>query len=464
MSPAAPPLRAELRALLRLALPLSLAHGGQALMGVVDAAIVGRAGAVPLAGTGLGASLFFAVAVLGMGIMHGLDPLISQAIGAGDERRARHLLWQAAWLAALLAAAFTLPIALIPAALVPLGISADVAAQAGPYIWWRLPGLFFFLYYFGARAYLQAHGRGRPMVVATVGANLLNVPADLLLVFGGASLPAWTGPLRLVPALGAAGAAIATSLCIALQAFVLVRATRAVSLGGPRPGGLARPDRAALATAVRVGGPVGLHMFAEVGFFSLVSFLAGRLGAEALGAHQIALAVASLTFTMAVGLGDAGSVRVGLAVGAHDRAGARRAGLCAFAGGASIMLVPALAFTFAPGVIGRIMTDDPGVLALAVPLLRVAAIFQLSDGLQAVGAGVLRGAGETRFTFLANLAGHWLIGLPATLLLGFTMGHGVVGLWGGFCFGLTAVAVALLGRFLRVSSRGIVPLAERAAA
>jgi MATE family multidrug resistance protein len=204
-------------------------------------------------------------------------------------------------------------------------------------------------------------------------------------------------------------------------------------------------------------------MGAEVGIFALVSLLAGRLGAEAMAAHQLALSIASVTFTVAIGFGEGGSVRVGRAVGARDRVGARRAGLAAFTCGASLMSMSGLAFLLAPEAIARAMTDDPGVVATAAPLLRVAALFQISDGIQGVGAGVLRGAGETRFTFLANVLGHWAIGLPACLLLGFGAGLGIRGLWGGLAVGLTAVAASLLGRFLRISSREIVPLADRAA-
>jgi MATE family multidrug resistance protein len=457
----APTVRAELRPLVRLALPLAIAQGGQALMGVVDTAVVGRAGSLQLAATGLGAVLFIALAVLGMGVMQGLDPLVSQALGAGDAGRARRLLWQGVWLAAGLAAALAVPFALAPAALEPLGIPPDVAREAGRYLLWRLPGLPFFLVYFAARAYLQALGAARPMVVAVVLANVANAPLDLLLVFGGAGLPAWAGPLRAVPALGAGGAAIATSLCALLQALVLARAVTAV----PAPGGVTRrPERRELTAAVRVGLPIGLHMGAEVGIFALVGFLAARLGQIPLAAHQLAISIASLTFTVAVGLGNAGSVRVGWAVGARDREGARRAGVAAFSAGAAFMALGGLAFLSFPGAIARLLTDDPAVVAAAVPLLRVAALFQISDGLQAVGAGVLRGAGETRYTLLANLLGHWALGVPAAVVLGFTLEGGVTGLWLGIVLGLSAVAVALVLRFLRVSSREILPLAQRAEA
>ncbi len=455
------PVRTELRALVNLALPLAVAQGGQALMGVVDTAVVGRAGGLPLAGVGLGLALFMALSVLGMGIMHGLDPLVSQAVGAGDAARARRLLWQGVWMAAILSVALAVPFAVAPSLLEPLGIAPDIAREAGRYLLWRLPGLPFFLAWLAARTYLQSLGSTRPMVVSVAIANVVNVAADLVLVLGGASLPAWAGPLRAIPPLGAAGAALATSLCSVLQLVVLARAVRAVPLACGPP--QRRPDRTELARAFRVGLPVGLHMGAEVGIFALVGFLAGRLGALPMAAHQLALSVASLTFTFAVGLGNAGSVRVGWAIGTGDGPAARRAGLTAFGAGAAFMTATALLFLLFPAAIARAMTDDPAVVAAAVPLLRIAAVFQISDGVQAVGAGVLRGAGDTRFAFLANLAGHWGLGFPAALVLGFALGGGVAGLWWGFVLGLSAVAIALLLRFARLSSRAIAPLAERAA-
>ncbi len=455
------PLRRELTELVSLAVPLAVAQGGQALMGVVDTAVVGRAGALPLAGVGLGLALFMALSVFGMGVMHGLDPLVSQAVGAGDTARARRLLWQGVWLAALLSAALAVPFVVAPSLLVPLGIAPEIAREAGRYLLWRLPGLPFFLAWLAARTYLQSLGITRPMVLSTIAANVVNVAADLLLVLGGSALPAWTGPLRAVPAMGAAGAALATTLCSGLQLAILARAVAAVALDGAAPP--RRPDPAELARAVRVGLPVGLHMGAEVGIFALVGFLAARLGALPLAAHQLAISIASLTFTAAVGLGNAGSVRVGRAVGARDRVGARRAGLTAFGAGAAFMAASGVLLLAFPGAVARLMTDDPAVLAAAVPLLRIAAVFQISDGVQAVGAGVLRGAGETRFTFVANVAGHWALGFPAAIVLGFTLGGGVAGLWWGFVLGLSAVAAALVVRFLRISGADIVPLAERGA-
>ncbi|HVP67308.1 MAG TPA: MATE family efflux transporter [Anaeromyxobacteraceae bacterium] len=455
MPHSAPTVREELSALGRLALPLGLAAAAQSLMGVVDTAVVGRAGAAALAGTGLGNVLFFAVTVFGMGLMMGIDPLVSQALGARDPGRARHLLWQGVWLSGAAGVALAIPLAFAPLVLVPGGIAPEVARQASGYLWARLPGLPPLLFFFAARSYLQAAGGPRAVLASAVLANVANLLLDLLLVFGGSGLGTWPGPLRAVPALGATGSGIATTLATFLQTAFLALAVRSRPAGAPFS---RRPTRDELARALRVGFPVGLHMGAEVGIFALVGFLAGRLGTSALAAHQVVIAVASLSFNAAVGIGNAGSVRVGWAVGAGDTAAARRAGLVAFGAGAGFMALWGTAFLGFPGAFARAMCDDAGVIAVATPLFRVAGVFQVADGIQGVGAGVLRGAGDTRFTFAANMVGHWALGLPAALALGLVLGWGVTGLWWGLCAGLVFVATALFARFRRISSRAIAPL------
>jgi MATE family multidrug resistance protein len=186
--------------------------------------------------------------------------------------------------------------------------------------------------------------------------------------------------------------------------------------------------------------------------------LAGRLGTMDLAAHQVVISLASFTFTVALGVAAAGSVRVGRAIGALDQEGTRRAGYAAFAGGVAVMSFGALLFIIFPRPIARMLTDDPAVIAATLPLFFVAGIFQISDGVQAVGAGVLRGAADTKFAFVANVIGHWLVGFPIALLLGFALEMGIVGLWWGFVAGLTVVAVLLLIRFHRLASAPINPI------
>jgi MATE family, multidrug efflux pump len=461
MSPSSPiPARSrdELRILVRLALPLALAQAGQALMGLVDTAVVGRAGAVQLAGAALGNAVVFFVCIVGIGTLMGADPLISQALGARDETRARRLYWQALRVALGASAVLVLPTLGLAYVLEPFGIAPDVAQAARQFVWWRLPGIAALLVFYAQRSYAQAVGAARALVWATVLANVLNLLADLLLVFGGAGLPSWTGPLRWVPAMGAGGSALATSFVQICEVLFLGWVIGQVPLA-QRPADLHRRLPEDERRILEVGVPIGLHFGAEVGVFALAGFLAGRLGAESVAAHQIALTFSSVTFTFAMGIGNAGSVRVGLAVGARDTPGARRAGLLAFAAGAAFMSCAALTYLLFPRQIVALMTDVPAIAALAVPLFMVAAVFQISDGVQGVGAGVLRGAGDTRFTFTANVIGHYLVGLPLALLLGFQLHWGVVGIWWGLAAGLTAVAVALVWRFLRICGREIAPLA-----
>jgi multidrug resistance protein, MATE family len=454
-----PSKQSEFRQLLRLALPLALMQAGHSAMGAVDTAVVGRTGAVQLAGVGLGNGLFFAIAFFGIGLLMGADPLISQAVGAGDWARARRLYWQGVYTALGASLVLALPVLVAMRALRPLGIPEDVATSASTFMAWRIPGLAPIFLFYAGRSYLQAVGRARWLLFATAGANVVNLLGDLLFVFGGHGLPPWTGPLRAIPAMGAAGSALVTSATTLLEFAMLAVVVSRVPLPTGTARGLHRLSPADILRVVRVGTPIGLHLCAEVGIFALAGFLAGRFGAASLAAHQVALSYGSLTFTFAAGLGNAASVRVGYAVGAHDTPLARRAGLLAFGIGAAFMGCMAVVFLAAPSALVGVMTNSKEVARLAIPLLGITALFQVSDGIQGVGAGVLRGAGDTHFTFVANVVGHWVIGLPVALLLGFVAHQGVFGIWWGLAAGLTAVAVALAWRFWRLSSREILPLA-----
>jgi MATE family multidrug resistance protein len=447
--------RRELKALFRLAAPLAAAQAGSNLMGVVDVAVLGRVGARELAGSGLANAVFFAFSVMGMGMVMGIDPLVAQAIGARDEVRARHVLWQGIWLALVVAAVLTAILLGGVAALPYIGAAPELVAPAHTFLLVRLFSLVPFLLFFAFRSYLQAHGHTRPLLVSMVVANIANLTLDLLFVFGGGRLPAWTGPLRWVPAMGVGGAALATVICTILQMTIAGRAAFALPVPGRADH---RWNRGEIRQAVRVGLPLALQVGAEVGIFALVGVLASRLGTLHLAAHQLVITIASFTFTVALGVAAAGSVRVGIGIGARDPRGTRIAGHAAFVAGALVMGCSGLAFAFFPRAIARLVTNQENVIATALPLMLVAAVFQLSDGVQAVGAGVLRGAGDTRYSFYVNLVGHWFIGLPIALFLGFHAKLGIVGLWWGLCAGLTVVAVLLFLRFERLSRDEIAPL------
>jgi MATE family multidrug resistance protein len=437
--------RHEIRELIRLATPLAAAQAGTQMMGLVDIAVLGRVGARELGGAGLGNAVFFAVSVIGIGIVYGVDPLISQAFGARDPARARRLLWQGSWLALVVSGALTLVLLALAALLPHFGVQPELVAPARTFLLIRMLSLAPFLLFFVVRSYLQAQHVTRPLVITMILANIVNFALDILLVFG-------AGP---IPPLGVAGAALSTLAATFVELAIVAVAVRRITVAETVDH---RWNAREVVQAFRVGLPVGLHMGAEVGIFALVGVLAARLGTLHLAAHQLVIGLASFTYTAILGVAAAGSVRVGNAIGARDARATRLAGHAAFIGGAAFMLVPALAFAFIPRAVARLITDQPDVLAAAIPLFLVAAVFQMSDGIQGVGAGVLRGAGDTKFTFYANLLGHWFIGFPIALWLGFHLGLGIAGLWWGLCAGLTVVAVLLFIRFEKLSRGEIVPM------
>lgn len=440
------PLREEFKKLILLAIPLSIAQGGNALMGLVDFAVVGRLGPTQLAGGGLGNGVFFAVSILGIGVVMGTDPLTSQAVGAGDLPGARGWLWQSVAVALVTALLLCVPLSLLPLSLRHTQIPPAVVKEAAKFILWRIPGIFPLLIFCSQRAYLQAVSLERALIGMTLLAIGVNFLLDLLLVFGGLG----------IPPLGVPGAAIATDLCsfaeVAYLGWVIAR-LRIPKLQSRKP------QWTKLRQILKVGVPVGLHLFLESAIFTCAGVLAARFGSVPGAAHQIALAFSSVSFTVALGIGTAGSVRVGYAVGAGDTVALRRSGFTALAAGVSFMACSAAVFALLPRMLAGWMTNDAQVIAVAVPLMLPAAVFQISDGAQGIGAGILRGAGDSRYTFWANAVGHYGIGLPLTFYLGISRGLGVVGVWWGLCAGLTVVALLLLLRFARISARPVRRLA-----
>ena len=436
----------ELRALFKLAAPLAATQAGLQLMGLVDVAVLGRYGARELAASGIGNAVFFAFSVLGIGIILGIDPVISQAIGANDPRRARRSLWHGVWLAVLVSGVLTVVLVLSAWALPVIG-TLELIRPARVFLLIRTLSLLPMLLFVAGRAYLQALSNTTPMVIATIVANVMNFIGDVILVFG-------YGP---IPSMGVAGAALATFFCSIVQVAILAFYIRRVHVEGDVDRSYSRPD---VRKALRVGLPVGLHMGAEVGVFALVALLAGRLGTMQIAAHQVVISLASFTFTVAVGVATAGSVRVGIGVGSRDIDATRLSGRITFLAASMVMGTSAVCFALFPGAIARLVTDQQDIVRASIPLMFVAAVFQLSDGIQAAGAGVLRGAADTHFVFYVNVLGHWLIGLPVALYLGFIGKMGVVGLWWGLSLGLTVVAIMLFWRFERLSRGVITPLHE----
>ena len=446
MSAADAPARpTELGALLRLAGPVIAAEIGWTTMWLVDTIIVGRLGAEAIGAVSIGGTIFFGVAIFGFGMLLGLDYVVATAVGSGRMRDAHRALVDGVLLAVGLGVLLTIVLHVVMAWLPSTSIQPAVLAGGIPYLrattWSMLPLLLFT----ALRRYLQALGAVRPIMFAVLTANVVNAAACWVFVFG-----------RLgAPALGVAGAGVATAFSRVYMLLVLV----AFLVGRERrhPTGLRAlrlvPEWDRLRALLAYGLPAAGHLTAEMGIVTVVTMLAGRFDPVSLAAHQIALNLAGFTFMVPLGLSSAAAVRVGYAVGRGDSHAAARSGWTALAVGLAFMSAAALAFLAVPEPILRLFTSDPRVLATGVGFLFVAAIFQLFDGAQVVLTGALRGTGDTRTPMVANLVGYWVVGLPVGLLLCFNRGLETMGLWIGLCVGLVIVGLTLLAAWTRVGGR-----------
>ena len=444
----APP-RSELRELVTLAVPLIAGHSGQQMMSFVDTAMIGRLGSASIGGVGIGGGIFFAMTVIGMGTVLGMDALVAQAIGAGEPERARRILWQGIRIAASMSVPVMALIVLCTFLLEPIGIEVETAREARRYLFARLPNVVPFLLFAAARSYLQAARGARIVVLSTIAANIVNFVVNWVLIYGDEGLVRVGLPAVGVPALGVVGAGL--SSCVASLFAFAVCALGIRAIAAPPDPERRASDPELRGKIVHLGVPIALQILAEVGAFTIASLLSGRMGSGPAAGFQVAITLASFTFTVTLGLGAATGVRVGQAVGRGDTPAARRIGFLALRAALAFMSLTALVFITAPEALARILTDKPDVIAVAAPLVQVAGVFQLSDGAQVVAAGALRGAGDTRTAQRANLIGHYLIGLPIAVGLGFGLGLGGPGLWWGLSAGLTTVAVMLTLRFHRLS-------------
>ncbi|HET8623169.1 MAG TPA: MATE family efflux transporter [Gemmatimonadales bacterium] len=448
------PERAELTALLRLAFPVVVVQVGLYLMGVVDSIMVGHVSAEALGAVALGNVYFFGVGVFGIGVLMALDPLVAQAVGAGDEPA----IARAVQRGLVLAVALSIPcsyLLLLAEPVLRFLRQPDVLAKgAAVYCRALVPGVLPFYAFIVLRQTLQARGLMRPIVITIVGANVANAFLNWVLIYGHLG----------APQMGIAGSAGATTISRWLMMFALV----GLAWGELRPH-LVPVCREVwqwlpLSRMLAIGSPIGLQHMMEYGVFGTVALLMGGLGPTAIAAHQVAINLASLAFMVPLGVSGAVAVLVGHAVGRGDMPGARRAARAALVSGAAFMMTTALLMLAIPTSLARLYTRDTAVITLAASLLPIAGTFQVFDGLQVVSLGLLRGLADTRIPFLVAVLGFWLLGFPVSLYLGFQRSLGAVGLWWGLVVGLAVVAMLLLARVRAQLSREVRRVAVEAVA
>lgn len=454
------PLRHELAATLRLAVPLAATNLLQMLVYAIDVVFVARLGPQPLAAASLATTLFGLVMWCLIGMTGACAPLIAAELGRRAHavrevrRSARMALWLALGSGLAAMALFTRGEQLLLLAGQDPAVSRMAGEFLGVLLWAVIPNLMAGV----LRNVVAALGRPTFATAVTGLAIVVNALGNYAFVFGHFG----------APSLGLDGSAISSVItaCVMLAAYAVAlradRRLRRYHLFGR----LWRAEWPRLADLVRIGLPIALIILAEGGLFSSAAFLMGLIGAAELAGHTIALQVAALAFQIPFGIGQAATIRVGYHYGAGDRAAIGRAGGVALAIAVVYMVLPAGLMVLAPRtVLGfYVDPDDPAnapMVAHAVTYLVVAAAFQLFDGAQAVLNGALRGLQDTRVPLLIALAGYWLFGFTTSVGLGFLTPLSGLGVWLGLAVGLIVVAALLGWRWARRERIGLVPACPR---
>jgi MATE family multidrug resistance protein len=431
-------IKAEMSAMLRIAGPLVAAELGWMLQGVVDTMMVGRLpdSAAAIGGTAVAGMLFYTTVIFLEGILFGMDPLVSQAYGAGRIKECHRTLFASFWFVVPVAPLHMLLVWNVLPRLREYGVDPTVMVQATEFmhslVWSTLP----LLLYMAMRHYLQSMNHVKIVMFTLITANLVNWLFNWFLIYGHGGFPA----------MGVRGSGWATVIARVYMAAMLFgywlwvdrrEQWHAISYG-------LTTDFARVRQILGYGFPAAIQIGLELAVFGLSAIWIARLGALPIAAHQVALNVVAMTYMVPLGIGAAAAVRVGHAIGRRDPHGARLSGWVAIALGATFMACCGIALLTVPHWIARSFSDNAQVVAAAVSLLSIGAIFQLFDGIQAVSTGALRGAGETRIPMLTFMFAYWSAGLPLGYWLCFHRNWGARGLWVGFCTALIVVGSVLL--------------------
>ena len=433
--------KAEVSVLLKIGLPVILAQLLQMSMSFVDTVMAGRLSPEDLAAVAVGSSMLMPFVVLCLGCMMAVTPIVAQNVGGREFSKIGKNARQVLWLSLILAIPSFFILRNLDGAFVLIGVTDEIIPIASGYLkaisWGIIPA-----YAYGALRYFnEGLSVTRPaMFVALIG-TLVNIPANYVLMFGKLGFPQ----------LGAVGTGYASAIVFTVMfigMFLFTFNYKAYN----RFGIFSRfrlPEKKYLGELLRVGVPIGISSSMEVTMFAAVSLLVSTISTLAIAGHQIAINFAAMMFMIPFGLSVAISARVGNSIGKKRPDEARFRGYVGVVVSCIIMACTAALMFLFPRTIASIYTDDTDVIEMAVQLIFMAAIFQLSDGLQVSGFGALRGLKDTKIPMYVNLVAYWIIGIPFAYYMGFIAGFGAPGLWMGLIAGLTIAGILHNIRFYR---------------
>lgn len=433
------------RATFHLAYPVVLSQLGHIMVGVVDTAMVGQIGTIPQAAVALSNSLYTLVLVFGLGVSYGVTPLVAAADSSNDIKQNSELLKHGIVINTVLGILLFALLFFLSPVLNLFNQKQQVVDLAIPFLNVMMLGMIPLCIFSGFKQFTEGLSFTRIAMVITIGSNILNILLNYVMIFGHWGFPK-------MGLMGSCWASFISRVVMAISMFLYVYHNK--HFKKYREGFSLRNFSTVLIKKIlNLGVPSGLQWVFEVGAFAFAVIMIGWISPKSQAAHQIALSIAATTYMMASGLSAAASVRVGNQAGLHNKEGVRTAGFSAFLMVLCFMGVCAICFILMKNNLPVLFTNDMEVTSIASSLIVIAAFFQLSDGVQVVGLGALRGVKDVKLPTIITLIAYWVIGLPISYYLAFKMNLGAQGVWYGLSIGLFTAALFLFLRFNYVSKR-----------
>ncbi|HAC14983.1 MAG TPA: MATE family efflux transporter [Bacteroidetes bacterium] len=440
-------LKEELKLLLQIGIPVIIGNLLQTSMSVVDTIMAGNLSPVDLAAVAVGSSIFMPIFILGAGILMAVSPIVAQHFGAGNHAQIGKTTRQSLWLAIMISIPAIIVLRNMNFVLELMSVEPEIIPLTLGYLDAISWGIMPLCLYIALRQFNEGISITKPAMYISLLGLCFNVIGNYTLMYGKFGFPK----------LGAVGTGYASAIVMFVMFIALIIYTyRKKSYKEFEIfKNLKLPDRKHISELLKVGVPIGISMCMEVTMFAVVTLLMGSLGTYAVAGHQIAINFASITFMIAFGLSAAITVRVGQVMGRSGIKDARFSGFAGVGLAAVFMSITALLMFIFPGFVSGLYTDDPELKQIAIQLIYMAAIFQLSDGLQVSGLGALRGLKDTKIPMYVNLVAYWIVGLPLGYLLGIQFEMGPQGLWIGLIAGLTVAGILHNVRFNKLTKKMI---------
>jgi len=431
----------------KLALPIMLSQVGHVMVGIVDSIMVGQLGTEPLAASAFANSIFHVFLMFGIGVSYGITPLVAQADGEGDENKITRLLRNGIVMCSVTGLVL-FGAMMITKYFLPIMGQPDIVVNLGtPYYLIIAFSIIPLMFFQNFKQFSEGMSVTKQIMFITIAANLINVLLNYLLIYGKFGFPE----------LGLNGAGWATLIArISMAVVICVFVYRGAKFKMFRDGfNVLKVKATLIRPMLKIGIPSGTQFMFEVGAFSVAAILIGTMGAKELAAHQIAISLVALSYMMATGVSAAATVRVGNQYGKGDGLNLIKAGNSSFLLSVIVMTTCAIVFITFNKFFPTLYINEPDVMKMASSLIIIAGFFQLSDGIQVVGLGALRGMSDVRIPTIITLVAYWVLAIPISYFFGFELDMGPEGIWYGLLVGLSIAAVFLFLRFRMLALRFI---------